>query len=206
MYTNKVNWRLEPGRCALLIHDMQPHYLGAISADRRDALIANVQAISATCLRQGVPVFASTVAPAQDGRERGLMLDLWGRGPALGRHGLDAGLGLADQAIRPLTKRSYSAFYGTDLEVMLRRLRCNAILITGVYTSIGCYLSAIDAFARDIRAFLIADATADMTQEDHEAGLRMAARTCACIIDTEAVKGAIAGPTEQAAPDEGHRL
>jgi bifunctional isochorismate lyase/aryl carrier protein len=143
------------------------------------------------CISRGVPIFASQV-PAQDARERGLMLDMWGRGPTVATDALDAELGLNGLPVRPLTKRSYSAFYGNDFEVLLRRLGRDQILIVGVYTSIGCYCSAVDAFMRDIRAFLISDATADMEPADHTKGLETAARLCARIMDTEAVSAALA--------------
>nr|WP_257551873.1 isochorismatase family protein [Sphingopyxis sp. DBS4] len=96
--------------------------------------------------------------------------------------------------VRLLTKRSYSAFYGNDFEVLLRRLGRDQILIVGVYTSIGCHCSAIDAFMRDMRdmrAFLVSDATADMEPADHAKGLEVAARLCARVVDTETVSRAL---------------
>lgn len=119
------------------------------------------------------------------------MLDMWGSGPAADTHGLDPELGLDEGDVRLLTKRSYSAFYGNDSEVLLRRLGRDAILIVGVYTSIGCHCSAVDAFMRDVRAFLIADATADMDVADHAKGLETAARLCARVVATEAVCAAL---------------
>lgn len=191
--SNKVNWAIEPDRCALLIHDMQPHYLGALPDEACAQLIANVRAIGAACLDRGIPIFASQVPPAREGRERGLMMEMWGSGPAAGNHDIDPRLGLADHHVWTLTKRSYSAFYGNDFEVLLRRLGREAILIVGVYTSIGCHCSAMDAFMRDMRAFLVNDATADLCPADHEAGLTSAARTCACVVDTASVCRALSG-------------
>lgn len=190
-FSNKVTWEVDPGRCALLIHDMQPHYLAALPETCRHQLVANVGSIAMACIARGIPIFASQV-PAQDARERGLMLDMWGRGPTVATDALDPELGLNGLPVRPLTKRSYSAFYGNDFEVLLRRLGRDQILIVGVYTSIGCYCSAVDAFMRDIRAFLISDATADMEPADHLKGLETAARLCARIMDTEAVNTALA--------------
>tara|TARA_R110000823_G_scaffold111338_5_gene232215 strand:+ start:347 stop:973 length:627 start_codon:yes stop_codon:yes gene_type:complete len=189
-FSNKVTWKVDPDRCALLIHDMQPHYLAAIPADRRGPIVQNVRAIGTTCVDRGIPIFASQV-PAQGGRERGLMLDMWGSGPTADSYGLDPDLGLGGREVRLLTKRSYSAFYGNDFEILLRRLGRDAILIVGVYTSIGCYCSAVDAFMRDIRPFLIADASADMNDGDHAKGLETAARLCARVVDTATIIAAL---------------
>lgn len=131
-FSNKVTWEVDPGRCALLIHDMQPHYLGALPESCRRQLVANVRSIAMACIARGIPIFASQV-PAQDARERGLMLDMWGRGPTAATDTLDPELGLNGLPVRPLTKRSYSAFYGNDFEVLLRRLGRDQIIIVGVY-------------------------------------------------------------------------
>ncbi|WP_454888844.1 isochorismatase family protein [Sphingobium indicum] len=190
MFSNKVTWEIEADRCALLIHDMQSHYLGALPEACRRQLVANVRAIGLACLGRAIPIFTSQVA-VQDARERGLMLDMWGRGPTAASQALDPELGFDGLPVRVLTKRSYSAFYGNDFEVLLRRLGRDQILIAGVYTSIGCHCSAVDAFMRDMRAFLISDATADMEPADHAKGLETAARLCARVVDTEAVSRAL---------------
>jgi len=186
-FSNKVTWEIDPDNSALLIHDMQPHYLSALPESCRRSLVANVRAIAMACIARGLPIFASRV-PAQGVRERGLMLDMWGRGPSVDSHALDPELGLAGLPVRLLTKRSYSAFYGNDFEVLLRRLGRDQILICGVYTSIGCHCSAVDAFMRDIPAFLVSDATADLNPADHAKGLETAARLCARVIVSNGVQ------------------
>ncbi|WKW51110.1 isochorismatase family protein [Rhodomicrobium lacus] len=189
---NRASWALEPGRCALLIHDMQRHYLDALpDAVTRTDLVGKVAGLRAACAELGVPVFASIVPEAHGMQERGLMSELWGRGPRGEGAKLDPALLGNDGRIRSIAKRSYSAFYGTDLEVMLRRLGRDSVIITGLYTSIGCFSTALEAFARDIRAFVVADATADMSAADHAAGLRNAARLCARVLDSGEVRAAL---------------
>lgn len=56
-------------------------------------------------------------------------------------------------------KRRYSGFYATDLDLLLRCLNCNAIMLTGVATD-GCVqATAMDAQGRDYYVRLVADAT-----------------------------------------------
>nr|WP_276556714.1 isochorismatase family protein [Rhodoblastus acidophilus] len=184
IFSNKVEWPIEPERCALLVHDMQPHYLDALSADRRDQIVATARALCEISSRQGVPIFASHVPRARRLDERGLMADMWGPGPSLASCNFEPALGLDAHHVRPLVKRSYSAFFGSDFELLLRRLGRDSLLIVGVHTSIGCLYSAVDAFARDIRAFVVADGVADMDDAAHAAGLAAAAKTCARVVES----------------------
>ncbi|MCW2274320.1 bifunctional isochorismate lyase/aryl carrier protein [Rhodoblastus acidophilus] len=189
-FSNKVDWTIEPERCALLVHDMQPHFLNALPQDSRARIVANARDICDASARRGIPIFASHVPKARRLDERGLMADIWGPGPAAA--GFEPALGLDAHHARPLVKRSYSAFYGNDFEPLLRRLGRDALLIVGVYTSIGCHYSAVDAFSRDIKAFLVADAVADIDEADHSAGLSAMAKTCAKVVATSDVIDALA--------------
>jgi len=186
-FSNRVNWSIDPKNAVLLIHDMQTHYLTALSEPARATVVENVRRIVVACLEHDVPIFASQVPCVSDPHERGLMLDMWGIGPLGGLRDLDPGLGLKDGAYRLLTKRSYSAFFGNDFEALVRRLEKSSIIVTGVYTSIGCATSAMDAFMRDIKAFVVADGTADFSKTDHDLGLSKIAQTCAKIVSTAEV-------------------
>ncbi|ULO23766.1 hypothetical protein [Methylocystis sp. SB2] len=68
-FSNKATWEFDPDRCALLIHDMQRHYLGALPEPCRRQLVANVRVIGKACIARGISIFASQV-PAQ-GEKRG---------------------------------------------------------------------------------------------------------------------------------------
>jgi len=174
---------------------MQQHYLGVLPETVRADLVRNVVAIRAACAERGVPVFATVVPQARGLMERGLMWDLWGRGPRGEGADLDPALTVGEGRLRIVTKRSYSAFYGTDFEVMLRRLGRDSLIVAGVYTSIGCLCTAFDAFERDMRAFIVADATADMSAADHQTGLRNAARLCARVVSAEELRRSLSPET-----------
>lgn len=184
---NKVAWPIETRRCALLLHDMQPHYLAALDEPTRNGLIANARRLLQACAVRNIPIFASQVPSVRDGRERGLMLDMWGMGPPLDGSILHPALEAGAHVIQDVRKRSYSTFFANDFETMLRRHGCDSLLICGVFTSIGCQCTAMDAFMRDIRPFAVADALADFNPEDHRMGLANMARLCARIVDTDDV-------------------
>jgi ureidoacrylate peracid hydrolase len=81
---------------------------------------------------------------------------------------------LAPQRDEPVVvKRRYSAFYGTDLELVLRGLRTETVFVLGVNTN-NCVLATVfDAFSRDLRVVVLADACGSMNGEDyHRAALR----------------------------------
>lgn len=188
--SNKVDWTIEPERCALLVHDMQPHFLTALPDESRALIVAQTRDLCEASARRGIPIFASHVPKARRLDERGLMADMWGPGPSA--PGYDPALGLDAYHARPLVKRSYSAFYGNDFEPLLRRLGRDSLLIVGVYTSIGCHYSAVDAFSRDIKPFVVSDAVADMHEADHAAGLSAIAKTCGKVVATSDVLDALA--------------
>lgn len=64
-------------------------------------------------------------------------------------------------------KRRYSAFYGTDLELVLRGLGAETLFICGVNTNNCVLATAFDAFSRDFRLVVIADACGSMNGDDY---------------------------------------
>lgn len=70
-----------------------------------------------------------------------------------------------------ILKHRYSAFYNTDLETVLRCLKVEDIVITGLMTNMCCESTARDAYYRDYRVFFLADGTGSITEEMHLASL-----------------------------------
>lgn len=77
---------------------------------------------------------------------------------------------LAPQRDEPIViKRRYSAFYGTDLELVLRGLGTQTIFVLGVNTN-NCVLATVyDAFSRDLRVVVLSDACGSMNGEEYHA-------------------------------------
>lgn len=71
-----------------------------------------------------------------------------------------------------VNKYRYSAFYGTELELVLREHNIDTVIISGVATSVCCDSTARDAFFRDFRVIFLADCTATFDKELHEVTLR----------------------------------
>jgi nicotinamidase-related amidase len=66
-----------------------------------------------------------------------------------------------------ITKRQWGAFYGTDLDLQLRRRGRDTIVIGGIATNFGVESTARDAWERGYRLLFVEDAMASMSAEDH---------------------------------------
>ncbi|GAA1881040.1 isochorismatase family protein [Asanoa iriomotensis] len=177
-----VPWRPRPNRAAVLVHDMQRYFLRPFPAGQSPVtdLVANVTRLLASARAAGVPVFYTAQPGGMSSADRGLLHDFWG--PGMGVAEDDRGIA-DDVAPAPgdtvLTKWRYSAFFRSDLEERLRRAGRDQLVVCGVYAHMGCLITACDAFSRDIQPFLVADALADLSLDDHLMALRYAADRCA---------------------------
>jgi nicotinamidase-related amidase len=68
-------------------------------------------------------------------------------------------------------KHRYSAFYNTDLEIILRCMKVEDIVVSGVMTNMCCESTARDAFYRDYRVFIPADGTGSINEAMHTGSL-----------------------------------
>ena len=66
-----------------------------------------------------------------------------------------------------VTKRNWGAFYGTDLDLQLRRRGVTQVVLTGIATSIGVESTARAAHEHGYHLSLVTDAMADRSAEDH---------------------------------------
>lgn len=67
-----------------------------------------------------------------------------------------------------ITKRQWGAFYGTDLDLQLRRRGIDTIVLCGVSTGIGVDTTAREAFQRGYNQIFVEDAMTAVTKEEHE--------------------------------------
>ena len=84
-------------------------------------------------------------------------------------------------------KHRYSAFYNTDLETVLRCLKVQDIVISGVMTNMCVESTARDAYFRDYRVWIPADGTGSINEEMHLASLMNLALGFAQVTTTEAI-------------------
>lgn len=67
-----------------------------------------------------------------------------------------------------ITKRQWGAFYGTELDLQLRRRGIDTIVLCGVSTGIGVDTTAREAYQRGYHQIFVEDAMAASTKEEHD--------------------------------------
>ncbi|MEI5101970.1 isochorismatase family protein [Streptomyces sp. PmtG] len=189
---NRVPWTVDPARAVLLVHDLQNYFLSAYDADSAPIpeLLGNVRALKDHAAALGIPVVYTAQPGGQTPAERGLQQDFWGSGLPDDPHAAAIAEPVAPGAgDTVLTKWKYSGFVRTSLADDLRAQGRDQLVITGVYAHIGVMMTACDAWMRDIQAFVVADAVADFSADDHAMALRWAAGRCAVVTTTADVLG-----------------
>ncbi|GJL38126.1 isochorismatase [Enterobacter hormaechei] len=187
---NKVQWAFEPDRAALLIHDMQEYFLHfwGENCPMMEKVVANIAALRQFCKQHHIPVYYTAQPKDQSDDDRALLNDMWGPGLTRSPEQQQIVAALApDEADTVLVKWRYSAFHRSPLEQMLKETGRNQLIITGVYAHIGCMTTATDAFMRDIKPFMVADALADFSREEHLMSLKYVAGRSGRVVMTEAL-------------------
>ncbi|MCF7616121.1 isochorismatase family protein [Bacillus sonorensis] len=79
------------------------------------------------------------------------------------------GVGEGDYIV---TKRQWGAFFGTDLDLQLRRRGIDTIVLCGIATNIGVESTAREAYQLEYQQVFITDAVTTFSEEEHEASIR----------------------------------
>lgn len=177
--------RIDPARTGLIVVDLQQAYVaeGQPFASRSArAIVPNVNCLSAATraaggkvffLRQtftdeapyALPEWQQQVHPrVQQAREA-----VRAGGPA---HDLFDGLDVRPDDV-VVDKYRYSAFVrdSSRLEAAVREAGIDTLIIVGAATNVCCESTARDAFMLGFRILFISDATAALTDEEHNAAL-----------------------------------
>ena len=213
-HQNRVNWRVDPARAALLVHDMQRYFVRAFALERDgqtlpdaqiNIAIANIRRLVDAAHAANIPVYYTAQPPRQNPADRRLLTDFWGDGLQDDESAQILDELAPTEADTVLTKWRYSAFVRSPLEEQLKELGRDQLIITGVYAHIGCLTTALEAFMRDIQPFMVADALADFTEEEHRMACEYASGRCARVLDTaEVLEQITAGaPGADGAPETG---
>ncbi len=195
-HQNRVNWRVDPARAALLVHDMQRYFVRAFELERDgqplpdaqiNIAIANIRRLLDAAHAANIPVYYTAQPPRQHPADRRLLTDFWGDGLQDDENAQILDELAPTEADTVLTKWRYSAFVRSPLEEQLKDLGRDQLIIGGIYAHIGCLTTALEAFMRDIQPFMVADALADFTAEEHRMACEYASGRCARVLNTAEV-------------------
>ncbi|GGL57269.1 putative isochorismatase family protein [Sporolactobacillus putidus] len=67
-----------------------------------------------------------------------------------------------------ITKRQWGAFYGTELDLQLRRRGIDTIVLCGISTAIGVDTTAREAYQHGYHQIFVEDAMTASTKEEHD--------------------------------------
>jgi nicotinamidase-related amidase len=161
---------LDPKQTALVLIDLQKGILGRQTAPHSasDVLARSVRLAERFRAAGGLVVLVH-VSFSADGRDRltqptdeapppGATQPGWDEiSPDLGREPKDI----------VITKRQWGAFYGTQLDLQLRRRGIRTIAIAGIATNFGVESTARDAFEHGYALVFVEDAMAGLSQGAH---------------------------------------
>ncbi|MGQ9707260.1 MAG: cysteine hydrolase family protein [bacterium] len=162
-------------KAALLVIDMQRFFLNPSSPTFTSgglAILPNIKRLIQAFRKVGRPVIYTCHVHHPDRLDTGIM-GWWWKGMCVeGSPESEVHNDIAPQPNEKVVKKHrYSAFYNTDLETVLRCLKVEELVITGIMTNICCESTARDAYYRDYRVFFLADGTGSINEEMHRASL-----------------------------------
>ncbi len=182
-----ASWRLSPGRTALVVIDMQNDFLSpdgwyaraGVDISHMRQAIEPTKALVAAARASGAPVIW-TRHGFRDGTDAGVFASLR---PFLKDGGLRQGTWgyeiSAEMDARPedwyVDKNRLSGFYATNLDVILRGLNADTVLISGVLTNQCVKATAVDANYRDYKPIVVREATGTTLPHLHDPALEMIA-------------------------------
>jgi nicotinamidase-related amidase len=183
---------LDPATALVLI-DLQHGITALPTAHPAEEIVARCVRMADAFRADKKLVVASRVAFARDGgdviktRSADSPTDLQPV-PAYGE--LRAEVGLSDRDI-VVTKHGWNAFYGTDLDLELRRRKVTGIVLAGISTSIGVESTARAANERGYELTIVTDAITDTDEGAHLNSLRAIFPRIAELVTTDEVLTAL---------------
>lgn len=162
-------------RTALVVIDLQKGIVKMPAEPHAAAdVIANAAKLAKAFRAHGMPVFLVHVTPSADGRDAlhpahdAAPVNLprtedWAEiVPEMGPESGDF----------IITKRQWGAFYGTELDLQMRRRGIDTIVLCGISTNIGVESTARVAFEYGYAQIFAEDATAARTAGEHEHAMK----------------------------------
>jgi len=187
VYQYSLPLNFNPQNTVLLVIDMQndfihPHgILGkqGLLIDGLEGFVKRVGNLIDLCRSKGLPIIATRHIIHQNQQGQAVGGGLWVEmRPFLKTEGFRQGswgAEIVDGLPRPdyiIDKTRFSGFFETNMECLLRGLKAETIIFSGVATNVCVESTIRDAFYRDLRIIIIEDCILAYTQEAHEASLK----------------------------------
>lgn len=150
-----IKYEIDIKKTALLVYDMMNDFIkpGFPREDPeiRKILVPKIKKLIEHCRSKGVPIIYAIHTYRSNGADMGLMA-ITISGIKDGKSFLKGSEGVkVYDEIKPqendiiIEKHRYSAFYGSDLDLILRGMEKDTLIVTGYSTNIGCETTTRDA-------------------------------------------------------------
>jgi nicotinamidase-related amidase len=193
--------QLDASRTALVVIDPQNWTMGMpLAPNSADTILANLVRL-AHALRASGGIVCTTRAAFSAGYADMLRVpvDVTLTLP-------DGGIPVDKLAFRPeiealgaeitVTKRQWSAFYGTELDLQLRRRNMTTIVLGGVMTNFGVESTARDAWQHNYAVVIAEDGCASLGAEMHAFAIEKILPRVARVRSTAAIIAACGAPDD----------
>jgi nicotinamidase-related amidase len=143
---------------------------GALKCDRGLAIVPKTAELLNGARKAGVPVIF-----CNDAHLKGIdhELKLWGDHAIAGTKGAEVipELGLCEKDY-VVPKRRYSGFFHTDLDLLLKELGIDTVIMTGLHAHMCVRHTSADAYQLGYNVVVASDATDSFTEEDYVYGIK----------------------------------
>jgi nicotinamidase-related amidase len=164
------NTMIDRSKTALVVIDLQKGIVGRQTAPHApDVVVKNAAALAEACRKNGMPVFLVRVALSAD-RKNALHpvadapMQFQNPPPDWTEIVPEMGPKPGDLVI---TKRQWGAFYGTELDLELRRRGMTTLILCGISTNIGVESTARFAYEYGYNQIFAEDAMSALSAEEH---------------------------------------
>jgi ureidoacrylate peracid hydrolase len=165
----QVTYPLIPEKTAMIVVDMQNDFVqeGApIEVPHARAMVPRLNRLLDVCRTQKIPVIYIHHVIRGGDIDAGRLADH--HAVIRNNKAIIAGTPNVEiyEGLKPhpgdlvVAKPRYSAFYGTDLEAILRSQGIDTLIISGTVTNVCCESTARDAFSRDYKVIFLSDGNA----------------------------------------------
>ena len=156
---------------AVLVVDMLNDFVtGALKCDRGLKIVPKTAELLNGCCEKGIPVIF-----CNDAHLKGIdhELKLWGDHAIAGTKGAEVIPELEpNKKDYVVPKRRYSGFFHTDLDLLLKELGVDTVIMTGLHTHMCVRHTSADAYQLGYNVVVAKDATDSFTQEDYDYGIK----------------------------------
>ncbi len=192
--TGNTELAISPERTAFIAIDLQEGIVrGQRAPHSGEDVVERAARIADACRAKGMSIFWVRVTPSKDGKDA--LTPPTDAGPMGGDRPanwaeLVPELGAHDGDF-VITKHQWGAFYGTELDLQLRRRGIETIILCGIATDIGVESTARFAYEYGYAQVFVEDAMTTFTAEQHEASVKNIFPRMGKVRSTETVLAAL---------------